>query len=163
MPSRVLDPKRLAAALAAQRAELLRAGVAGSHVTDASLGTAGEDVVATARTLMLDVVIAHDHGCVDSASRRLAVRAGAELLSRRAPGRSVELRVPPDAAVQCVPGPPHTRGTPAAVVETDPVTFLRLATGAARWADEVAAGRVRRSGQRTDLSPWLPVVAPDAR
>jgi hypothetical protein len=71
----------------------------------------------------------------------------------------VEVRIPPFAAVQCIDGPRHTRGTPPAVVETDPVTFLRLATGRLGWAEATTAGRLRLSGLRTDLSPYLPLLA----
>jgi uncharacterized protein (TIGR03083 family) len=90
---------------------------------------------------------------------QLAVRGLAGVLAERAPGRSVEVRVPPFAAVQCVPGPRHTRGTPPAVVETDPTTFLRLSTGRLEWASAVAGGLVRSSGLRTDLSGFLPLLA----
>ncbi|MFI7585739.1 sterol carrier family protein [Spongisporangium articulatum] len=86
-----------------------------------------------------------------------AVRYTLEELATRSPGPTTEVRVPPFAAVQCLPGPRHTRGTPPNVVETDPQTWLRLATGAAQWADEVAGGRVRASGQRSDLSHLLPI------
>lgn len=79
-------------------------------------------------------------------------------LQERAPGRSVEVRVPPYAAVQAVPGGRHTRGTPRAVVEMDAETWLALATGELAWADAVAAGRVRASGERADLSPFLPLA-----
>lgn len=65
--------------------------------------------------------------------------------------------MPPDAAVQAIAGPVHTRGTPPNVVQTDPVTWLELATGTLRWADAVATGRVHASGLRADLAPWLPV------
>ena len=81
-----------------------------------------------------------------------------EELAATVPGGAVEVRVPPDGAVQAVPGPGHTRGTPPNVVETDPVTWLELVTGRLPWADAVAAGRVSASGQRADLSLWLPVV-----
>ena len=84
-----------------------------------------------------------------------AVRTLAAILAGPHPGRSVEVRVPPYAAVQCGvgdPGPTHTRGTPPNVVETDPVTFLRLATGRMPWADAVGAGAVPASGLRADLS-----------
>ena len=69
----------------------------------------------------------------------------------------MEIRVPPYGAVQCVAGPRHTRGTPANVVETDPITWLELASGRLAWADAVAQGRVHASGGRTDLSPYLPL------
>jgi hypothetical protein len=80
------------------------------------------------------------------------------VLAGRAPGKAVEVRVPPYAAVQCVEGPRHTRGTPPNVVETDPVTWITLATGRAGWAQAVASGKVRASGPRADLSAWLPLL-----
>ncbi len=79
------------------------------------------------------------------------------VLEQRAPGRSVEVRVPPYAAVQVVPGVRHTRGTPPAVVETDAETWLALATGRTTWVEAVGSGRVVASGERTDLSPYLPL------
>jgi len=88
-----------------------------------------------------------------------AVKTSARWLSQQVPGRSVELRVPPFVAVQCVPGPRHTRGTPPNVVETDAATWLRLATGAQSWADAVAEGQVIASGNRADLSTYLPLAA----
>lgn len=94
----------------------------------------------------------------DPVARRIVVRALAGLLVEIAPGRSVELRVPPIAAVQILAGPRHTRGTPPGVVETDPDTFLRLCTGRLLWSDAVAEGVVRASGQRTDLSGLLPLL-----
>lgn len=98
-----------------------------------------------------------DPSSVDRRTMATAVRHSVEELGERAPGRSVEVRVPPFAAVQCVEGPVHTRGTPPAVVETDPQTWLRVATGETSWADEVDAGRIRVSGQRTDLSAYFPL------
>jgi hypothetical protein len=90
---------------------------------------------------------------------RAAVSYTLGLLAERAPGRSVEVRIPPLAAVQCVPGPRHTRGTPPNVVETDPLTWLDLAAGQLAWTDAVASGRVRASGLRSDISAYLPLVA----
>ncbi|HEY7223077.1 MAG TPA: sterol carrier family protein [Micromonosporaceae bacterium] len=92
---------------------------------------------------------------------RDAVRWLLATLRERAPGRSVEVRVPPYGAVQCVEGPRHTRGTPPNVVETDPATFLLLATGRVSFADAAAAGRVSASGVRADLTPYLPLVPPE--
>ena len=86
-----------------------------------------------------------------------AVKTSARWLAQQVPGRSVELRVPPHVAVQCVPGPRHTRGTPPNVVETDAATWLRLATGELVWEQAVADGRVRASGNRADLSSLLPL------
>ena len=80
------------------------------------------------------------------------------LLSLRAPGKSVEVRVPPYAAAQVVPGVRHTRGTPPAVVELDGPTWVALATGQVTWSDAMAAGRIRASGERADLSPYLPLT-----
>jgi hypothetical protein len=88
-----------------------------------------------------------------------AVKTTARWLAQQVPGRSVELRVPPYVAVQLVPGPRHTRGTPPNVVETDPATWLRLATGELAWDDAVAEGRVSASGNRADLSDHLPLAA----
>lgn len=98
-----------------------------------------------------------DRAAVDRKTVATAVRHTTEELAGRAPGRSVEVRVPPFAAVQCVEGPVHTRGTPPAVVETNPQTWLALAVGELAWADAVADGTVRVSGQRTDLSAYLPL------
>lgn len=84
------------------------------------------------------------------------------VLSGLHPGRSIEVRVPPFAAVQCgigEPGPTHTRGTPPNVVETDPVTFFRLATGRMAWAEAMHSGRVAASGLRADLSEALPLLS----
>jgi len=86
---------------------------------------------------------------------RDAVRELLSDLARRAPGRSVEVRVPPYGAVQAVAGPRHTRGTPPNVVETDPTTWVLVATGRLAWADAVADGRVRASGNRADLTGYL--------
>ena len=80
--------------------------------------------------------------------RRVALPAS---WPRRQPGRSVEVRVPPFVAVQAIAGPRHTRGTPPNVVETDPLTWLRLATGRVAWVDAVAANALRASGTRADL------------
>ncbi|MBM0237321.1 hypothetical protein JNW88_09405 [Micromonospora sp. ATA32] len=88
---------------------------------------------------------------------REAVRTLLAVLAERAPGRSVEVRVPPYGAVQCVPGPRHTRGTPPNVVEMDPATWLAVATGRLGWAEAVTQGRVRVSGVRADLSDHLPL------
>lgn len=94
----------------------------------------------------------------DRATVATAVRLSLRTLAQTAPGRSVEVRVPPFAAVQCVEGPRHTRGTPPNVVETDPRTWLELATGRLQWTDAMAGGRVTASGQRADLAHLLPIV-----
>ena len=94
----------------------------------------------------------------DRGALRLVVKALAERLSASAPGRHVEARIPPYAAVQCVEGPRHTRGTPPNVVEADPVAFVEMCTGRLSWADAAADGRVRTWGDRADLSPYLPLA-----
>ena len=107
------------------------------------------------RAALARVLEAHT---LDEADVRDAVRFLLEELVAKAPGRSVEVRVPPYAAVQCVEGPRHTRGTPPNVVETDPMTWVSLATGGTPWEAALAEGLVRASGERADLSAFLPVV-----
>ncbi|MEX1079932.1 MAG: sterol carrier family protein [Homoserinimonas sp.] len=97
-------------------------------------------------------------GSDDSMVVATAVRYLLQLLAAEAPGNTVEVRVPPHGAVQCVEGPNHSRGTPPNVVETDAETWLALATGSLSWADAAGAGRVSASGQRADLSAQLPVA-----
>jgi hypothetical protein len=87
-----------------------------------------------------------------------AVRVSLRALAQAAPGATVEVRVPPFAAVQCVAGPRHTRGTPPNTVETDPKTWLQLATGRLAWHQALAEGRAVASGTRADLSPYLPLA-----
>ncbi|MER7461645.1 sterol carrier family protein [Streptomyces sp. NPDC097981] len=83
----------------------------------------------------------------------------ADALALKAPGGSVEVRIPPFAVVQCIEGPRHTRGTPPNVVETDPLTWIRLATGRTDWAAAVEDAQVRASGERADLAALLPVMS----
>ena len=93
----------------------------------------------------------------DRAAVKDAVNRTLAVLVEAAPGRAVEVRVPPYAAVQVVGGTTHRRGTPPAVVECDARTWLGLATGTVSWDDAVADGRVRASGERSDLSHLLPL------
>lgn len=95
----------------------------------------------------------------DRAQTALLVKHFLAVLAQRAPGRSVEVRVPPFAAAQVIAGVRHTRGTPPAVVEMDAATWIALATGEVTWADaETGAGhRVRASGERADLAAYLPL------
>ena len=93
-----------------------------------------------------------------------AVRLTARTLAELAPGASVEVRIPPFVAVQCIAGPRHTRGTPPNVVETDPRSWLLLAAGLLETADATAAGKLRLSGSRAaEIAEWLPLVKLDAR
>jgi hypothetical protein len=95
----------------------------------------------------------------DPIAQRIAVKTLVGVLVTRAPGRSVELRIPPYTAVQVVEGPRHTRGTPPNVVELGPRAFLDLATGRALWHDAVRDGQVRASGERADLSAHFPLMS----
>ncbi|GAA1884829.1 sterol carrier family protein [Actinomadura bangladeshensis] len=120
----------------------------------------GPDEPAALRRAALDTVLASAGAGGAEPSRPVvkgAVRFLLDRLAELAPGRSVEVRVPPHAAVQCIDGPHHTRGTPPNVVEMDAAAWIALATGRLAWADAVADGRVRASGARADLSPFLPL------
>ncbi|WP_062441408.1 sterol carrier family protein [Herbidospora daliensis] len=145
MPPRRQDPARVRAALDVQLADL---GLPPFDGPDQDAGPAVVSAVLTA------------YGR-ETAPRREALGAAVRFLLdelvAKAPGRTVEVRVPPFAAVQCVEGPRHTRGTPPNVVETDPRTWIALATGRENWPAAVADGRVRASGGRADLSPYLPI------
>ncbi|MBL1107790.1 maleylpyruvate isomerase family mycothiol-dependent enzyme [Streptomyces sp. 5-8] len=101
-----------------------------------------------------DLEVPYDRHALAAATRLLA-----DALAVKAPGGSTEVRVPPYAVVQCVEGPRHTRGTPPNVVETDPLTWVRLATGRVGWADAVAGAKVSASGERADIGGLLPVMA----
>jgi hypothetical protein len=148
VPPRRLDPGKVREALDAQLLELGEPAFEGP-------GDALLDACVSA------VMRAYDRGLrPERQAARAAVRHLLDVLAAAAPGRTVEVRVPPYAAVQCVPGPRHTRGTPPNVVEFDPRTWLELATGRLSWADAMATGRVAASGTRADLSPHLPVTAP---
>ena len=95
---------------------------------------------------------------VDSIVEAQAVRWSLRELARRAPGRSVEIRVPPHGAVQAIAGTRHRRGTPSAVVQADGRTWLLLVAGQLRWPDAIASGSVQASGERSDLSDYLPLL-----
>lgn len=105
----------------------------------------------------LTAALADAAGPLDPAATRAAVRATLGWIAQIHPGRSVEIRVPPQGAVQAFAGPTHTRGTPPNVIETTAATWLALVSGSLRWADAVADGRVVASGTRADLSAILPL------
>ncbi|MFJ9720772.1 sterol carrier family protein [Streptomyces sp. NPDC101213] len=88
-----------------------------------------------------------------------ATRLLADALAVRAPGGATEVRIPPYAVVQCVEGPRHTRGTPPNVVETDPLTWVRLACGRLTWKAAVEEAKVAASGERADLAELLPLMS----
>ncbi|MCU1676004.1 MAG: hypothetical protein JWM93_762 [Frankiales bacterium] len=151
--------------------EELRERIEAARARIAGLGP--DDVLAAKRGLMRadDVVLTRcievtlhsldlaEPPTLDPTCTRLVVRSLLDVLAILHPGRSVEVRVPPYAAVQCIEGPTHTRGTPPNTVECDGVTWLLLAGGRLTWAAAVAAGRVRPSGIRADLSPVLPLLS----
>lgn len=93
----------------------------------------------------------------DRETEATAVRYLLQVLADGAPGNSVEVRVPPFGAVQCIEGPGHTRGTPPNVVETDALTWLAIATGGTAWTHALERGRIAASGSRADLSAHLPL------
>jgi hypothetical protein len=99
-----------------------------------------------------------DPSAAPGATVAMAVRYALEELADRAPGRTLEVRVPPYGAVQCVEGPRHTRGTPPNVIEMDAGTWLGLATGQSDWETVLAGGTVHASGQRATLAELMPIV-----
>lgn len=94
----------------------------------------------------------------DAAALATATRFLLEELASAYEGHTVEVRVPPYGAAQAIAGPRHTRGTPPNVIETDPATWIALATGSLAWADAMAADRIAASGSRADLSEVLPLA-----
>jgi hypothetical protein len=113
-----------------------------------------EAVSAVANWLRDDTATTPERGLIAD-----AVRLTARTLAAQAPGASVEVRVPPFVAVQCISGLAHTRGNPPNVVETDPRTWLRLATGLLTMSDALTNGTLQSSGSRAgEIADWLPVV-----
>ena len=117
----------------------------------------GRDVLAQLARAVADAL---ERGAEpDRTALKLACRGLAQELAARVPGRTVELRIPPYAAVQCVPGPRHTRGTPPNVVEVRPAAWVQLACGRLSWAEAAADGRLQASGERAGLlAHELPLV-----
>jgi uncharacterized SCP-like protein len=148
---RRFDASQLTAAATGQRAALTEAG------QDPGPSPELEPALDVVRLVAygLEHEVAPDRGAL-----RVAVRVLADRLAAAHPGRSVEVRVPPYAAVQCIAGPRHTRGTPPNVVETDPATFIALTCGFVEWDAAVRSGRVHASGERADLSAFLPLDVP---
>ncbi|MFI5758211.1 sterol carrier family protein [Streptomyces sp. NPDC051569] len=149
---------------AAEGIAALLAGEPGDRLMAIRLGPMGLDDFLVTRTVELIVHtddlnraagldIPYDRGALAACTRLLA-----DALAVKAPGASTEVRIPPYAVVQCVAGPRHTRGTPPNVVETDPLTWLRLATGRTTWAEAIGTARVGASGERADLSALLPLM-----
>ncbi|HET7013055.1 MAG TPA: sterol carrier family protein [Streptosporangiaceae bacterium] len=150
MPARKLDPGRLLAAVTSQRTALGLPPPVGLDTVSA-LGAACAHAV----------IAAIDAGREpEREALRGAVIYTLDLLASRAPGRAVEVRVPPFGAVQCVEGPRHTRGTPPNVVEVDSRTWILLAAGRLTWTEAVETGSLQASGPRADLTGYLPLWSP---
>jgi len=136
------------------------------RITPTRFGAMGLDDFLVTRTVELivhtddlnDAVpgldVPYDRQALAACTRLLA-----DALAVKAPGGAVEVRIPPFAVVQCVEGPRHTRGTPPNVVETDPLTWIRLATGRTDWETALDAAKVSASGERADLAALLPVMS----
>lgn len=119
--------------------------------------TTGELVTALAAVDALEVD-ADDVLQADRAVVKELVRVTAGFFAQQHPGRSVEVRIPPYSAIQIIEGIRHTRGTPPNVIEMDGPTWLALSSGRLQWAAAVSAGRIRASGTRADLTPYLPLA-----
>ena len=75
-----------------------------------------------------------------------------DLIKNISPGKSVELRVPPYGAIQCVAGGNHRRGTPPNTVEMSGQALIRLINEPALWITLCESGEIRASGLLSDLS-----------
>jgi uncharacterized protein (TIGR03083 family) len=147
----------LRALLAEHPGSRLLATNAGALPLDDYLVTRAVELVV--HTDDLTAAVAHLEVPYDRQALAAATRLLADALAVKAPGGSTEVRVPPYAVVQCVEGPRHTRGTPPNVVETDPLTWIRLATGRVAWKDAVAEAKVSASGERADIGDLLPLMS----
>ncbi len=96
---------------------------------------------------------------VSKTTEQIAVKYCLQLLHVRAPGNSVEVRIPPYAAVQVIEGIKHKRGTPPAVIEMDAKTWVNLAIGKTTWNEAKSQGLISASGERADLSTFLPLIS----
>ncbi|MFF4899532.1 sterol carrier family protein [Streptomyces sp. NPDC001068] len=146
----------LRALLAAHPGTRLLATSAGAMSLDDYLVTRAVELVV--HTDDLNAALAGPEVPFDRQALAACTRLLADTLAVKAPGGSTEVRVPPYAVVQCVEGPRHTRGTPPNVVETDPLTWIRLATGRVGWPAALAAAEVSASGERADISAYLPLM-----
>ena len=148
--------ERFAAALAAVPGDRLLAARTGAMSLADCLVTRTVELVVHTDDLNAAVPgldVPYDRQALAAATRLLA-----DALAAKAPGGATEVRIPPYAVVQCVEGPRHTRGTPPNVVETDPLTWIRLAAGRVTWQDAVQQAKVAASGERADLAALLPLM-----
>ena len=108
----------------------------------------------------LEAIQAFLEGLASDEQLATAVRFLLEELGTKYPGNSVEVRIPPYGAVQCIEGPSHSRGTPANVVELDPESFVALALGRISFEDLMSQGKLTASGNRSDLAGLFPIFKP---
>ena len=87
------------------------------------------------------------------------VREILKIVQQVSPGNSVELRIPPYAAIQCVPGPVHRRGTPPNVVEMSGDTLVELVGNPTHWDEFCHAGRILASGTNSNLKDLFTQVS----
>ncbi|MFJ9543585.1 sterol carrier family protein [Streptomyces sp. NPDC101225] len=149
--------RRFAADLAAHRGTRLLATGAGPMTLSDYLVTRTVELIVHTDDLndaVPGLEVPYERQALAACTRLLA-----DALAAKAPGGSTEVRIPPYAVVQCIEGPRHTRGTPPNVVETDPLTWVRLATGRLTWPEAVEKAQVSASGERADLSGLLPLTA----
>lgn len=99
-------------------------------------------------------------GQFNRAEAMMAARYTLDYLAQTCPGKAVEVRVPPAAAIQIRPGLVHRRGQPPAVTEMSVDTWLRLATGQATWSQLVTQGEIYAFGPGSDLSDLVPLLLP---
>ncbi len=163
LPAELIAAGRAAGAVAREHPEAVITARQGTIRLGDFLATLCVEVVVHTRDLarsLEPVVGTGQYPPFDDDAVRTAVTLLLDALAAAAPGAAVEVRVPPFAATQCLTGPRHTRGTPSNTVETDPGTWLDLASGRSTWNTALAEHRVVVSGVRADLSQHLPVIAP---
>ena len=107
-----------------------------------------------------EAIQAYLEGLATDEQLATAVRFLLEELGSNHPGNSVEVRIPPLGAVQCIEGPSHSRGTPANVVEMDPASWIELALGRISFEELILAGKLSASGNRSDLTGLFPIFKP---
>ncbi|MBJ7279164.1 MAG: hypothetical protein JHD08_01140 [Candidatus Nanopelagicales bacterium] len=109
---------------------------------------------------LIETINCYEFGLeINNQTEQTAVKYCLQLLHEKAPGNSVEVRIPPYAAVQVIPGIKHTRGTPPAVVEMNARIWIELAVGKIVWQTAISSGTISASGQRADLSAFLPLIS----
>lgn len=106
----------------------------------------------------LEAVRRYEIGSTDKSDEALAVRYLLQVFRNKAPGSSVEVRVPPWGAVQVIGGPRHSRGVPSAVVEMSPKIWVEVATGRRLFETELVGARISASGERSNISKFLPLL-----